>query len=789
VVVALALVLAIGAGLFATLGAMKSWRVASADSSFAALRAHDVRLTLDEGSFARAGRLAAIARSVAGVRVARERLAVPVQLGLSPGGRAVLTAGRLVGMQAGPAAVDALAPHRGRALRAADAGRPVAVLERSYGAHHGLPATGTVVVSGRRLRYVGHAMAPEWFVVAREGTVWGAEATYGAVFTSLATAQRVADRPGAVSEVVVRLRPGADPAAAARALEAAFAARAPRLAVTATTLADESAHRFLYRDAENDQRVFLVFAVLMLAGAGLAAFNLVTRIVEAQRREIGIGMALGVGPGRLAVRPLLLGVQVGVLGAALGVGVALGTAALFKPMLEDMLPLPVIRTPFETTFFALGAVLGIAVPVLAAALPVWRSVRVAPVDAIRVGFRAARGAGLAGRLRHLPLPGRSFAQMPVRNVLRAPRRTLLTALGIAAVIAVVVALGGMLDSLTDTTGRATAEAERVTPDRVTAVLDGFRPAASPAVQSLGRDRTVARAEPGVVVSGTVSAHGRAVDVTLQVADPRSRLWTPSVDAGRRPGDGAALLLSRRAADELGVRPGDAVRLRHPVRTGRRTLGAATATAEVSGIHGNPFRQVAVTGPAWLPRMRLQGAANVVSLEPASGATPLDVRKALAGRPGVASVEEAAAASRTLRDAMDQFGGVLRIGWVFAIALALLMAFNATTINADERRREYATIFAFGVRPRAVVALQIAEGVIVGVLATLAGIALGRAILAWIVTGLIPGTFPDLGIEATLAGGTLAAAAVAGLVALALAPLLTARGLRRMDVPSTLRVME
>jgi putative ABC transport system permease protein len=199
--------------------------------------------------------------------------------------------------------------------------------------------------------------------------------------------------------------------------------------------------------------------------------------------------------------------------------------------------------------------------------------------------------------------------------------------------------------------------------------------------------------------------------------------------------------------------------------------------------------MAVAGPAWLPRMGLAGATDVVWLKPARDASPLDVRRALAGRPGVASVEEAAAASRTLRDAMDQFGGVLRIGWLFAIALALLMAFNATTINADERRREHATMFAFGVRPSAVVAVQIAESVLVGVLATLAGIALGRAILAWIVTGLIPETFPDLGIEATLAGGTLAAAAVAGLLALALAPLLTARGLRRMDVPSTLRVME
>lgn len=260
-------------------------------------------------------------------------------------------------------------------------------------------------------------------------------------------------------------------------------------------------------------------------------------------------------------------------------------------------------------------------------------------------------------------------------------------------------------------------------------------------------------------------------------------------AGRAPGDGPGLLLSERAADELGVGPGDPVMLRHPVRTGPDALGEATGRATVTGIHGNPFRQIAVAGIAWAGRMGLAGAANVVSVAPAEGASPLAVRTALSRRLGVASVEAAGASSRTLHDAMGQFASVLRIGWAFAIALAVLMAFNATTINADERRREHATMFAFGVGPRVVLAVQVAEAVLVGLLATAAGLALGRVILGWIVGGLIPETFPDLGIGVAISGGTLAAAALAGVLALALAPLLGARRLRRMDVPSTLRVME
>ncbi len=69
------------------------------------------------------------------------------------------------------------------------------------------------------------------------------------------------------------------------------------------------------------------------------------------------------------------------------------------------------------------------------AWPVWRGIRVTPVEAIQVGFRTARGSGLAPTLGRLPLPGRTLAQIPARNVLRTPRRTSLTVLATGSVVA------------------------------------------------------------------------------------------------------------------------------------------------------------------------------------------------------------------------------------------------------------------------------------------------------------------------------------------------------------------
>lgn len=49
--------------------------------------------------------------------------------------------------------------------------------------------------------------------------------------------------------------------------------------------------------------------------------------------------------------------------------------------------------------------------------------------------------------------------------------------------------------------------------------------------------------------------------------------------------------------------------------------------------------------------------------------------------------------------------------------------------------------------------------------------------------------PDLGIPTTLSVATLAIAIGMGVLAVSVAPLLTLRKLRNMDVPSTLKVAE
>lgn len=786
-VVATALILGVGIGGFAGLGGLREWREESADLSMAALNAHDLRVDLAEGAFVEAQRLRAVADALPGDAVAASeaRLVVPSQVDATGASGAVLVPARVIGIPVADGAqpVDGVHVREGAGL--SPGGHDV-VLDWSFADHYGLDPSGTVRLGGREVRYRGLGSSPQYFVIVDETGISGAESGLAVVYAPLADVQAAAGRPGSVNQLLVRAAPGADVAALERALAAALRRELPDAGATIVRADDEPVTAILYRDARNDQRTFSTFAVLILFGAALAAFNLVSRVVEAQRREIGIGMALGVEPRLLAVRPLALGAQIGVLGAILAFPAGIGLSELIKSLMRDFLPLPVSASVFPWELFAGAAVAGALIPVAAAALPVRRAVGVQPVEAIRTGARTAVGGGATGVMRRLRLPGRPLTQLPLRNLARTPRRTVMTVIGLGVTLTLVVAILGMVDSIRDVADRHERELLHTSPTRVEVALRDVVAADGPEVAAVRGAPGVARAEPVLTVRGALAADGgEPIAIALGVVDAGSRVWAPTVEEGRATG---GVLLARRAAEDLGVGVGDRVTLRHP-RAAGDGMAVVDTPVTVAGIHGGSIRALAYADREQAAALGLGGIANAVAVVPAAGTSEAALARELAALPQVASVQPASAEASAIQTSVDAFQGAINIVGVMTLGLALLVAFTSTSVSVEERRREYATMFAFGLPPREGLRVATTESVVTGVLGTLLGIGLGVAVSGWVIHTMVADSFPDLGAEVVLTPATIAIAFAVGVVAVAFAPLLTFRRLRRMDIPSTLRVVE
>ena len=794
-VLAIAGIIAIGTGLYTGLSSTSAWRRSSYDQSYAALDTHDVKVALTSGTYAPRGRLAEIVSAVAddvAVDAALERLSVPTQVDASTADRTILVSGRIIGSDLTGPSVDKVAVLDGRELGETDEGDSTGILDVHFARHYDLPTTGSLRIGANAaIEYVGHGEAPEQFLVLTDSGSLFAESSFAVVYTSLRTAQALAGRADAVNEVVVRLDEGADREIAVTTISDAFADDASDLAVQVTSIDNDRSRRYLYDDIDGDQQFYAIFATLILVGAAFAAFNLTGRMVEAQRREIGVGMALGVEPAALVVRPLLVAVQVSVVGAVLGAGVGLVISGLMRGLLESFVPLPVWRTSFQPRTFVIGVSLGFVLPLLATVWPVIRAVRVAPVDALRTGHLAARANRLAPFVRHIRLPGNSIGQMPVRDLLRAPRRSLFTILGIATAVATLVSVMGMVDTFLSTIDRGEREILAGHPQRMTVELDSFYPLGSTTADAVSRATTVDTVVPALQLGATLTSasNDTGFDVFLTMLDFENPLWVPTASRGAVVGGQKGIVISEKAASDLAADVGSFVTVRHPQREGATGFRMVETQWPVTAIHPNPYRFVAFMDLANAGTMNMTGIVNLFHVSPRADVTAEQVQRELFGTTGVAAVQPVAVVANAIQDFIGSILDVLNVARGAVLLLVVLIAFNSSSIGADERRRQHATMFAFGLPLRRVVTMGLVESVIIGILGTIAGTAIGFVILQWIVHTMLPETVPELGITTKLGVGTMATAAILGIVAVGIAPLFTIRRLRQMRIPDALRVME
>jgi putative ABC transport system permease protein len=97
-VVAIALIIALGTGVFSGLGGQKTWRIDSMNLSYDRMRMHDVKMTLSGGGFVDDAALRAALDGIEGVAAVDTRLVVSTLVDASTDEDVILVEGRLVGM-------------------------------------------------------------------------------------------------------------------------------------------------------------------------------------------------------------------------------------------------------------------------------------------------------------------------------------------------------------------------------------------------------------------------------------------------------------------------------------------------------------------------------------------------------------------------------------------------------------------------------------------------------------------------------------------------------------------
>src|SRR5262249_50771964 len=116
--------------------------------------------------------------------------------------------------------------------------------------------------------------------------------------------------------------------------------------------------------------------VLALALATLGLYSVMMYSVSQRTREIGIRMALGANLRDVLLMIVRQGMQLALLGVALGLGVALALTRVLTSLLLG------VRAT-DTVTFAVVPVLLVVLPLLACLIPAQRAARVDPLVDVR----------------------------------------------------------------------------------------------------------------------------------------------------------------------------------------------------------------------------------------------------------------------------------------------------------------------------------------------------------------------------------------------------------------------
>ncbi|MBI3687522.1 MAG: FtsX-like permease family protein [Actinobacteria bacterium] len=470
------------------------------------------------------------------------------------------------------------------------------------------------------------------------------------------------------------------------------------------------------------------FGVLALGLSGLLVATLMAALLAGQVRQIGAMKAVGARTGQI---PGSYAGMVGVLAAvSLLIGWPLGWLAArgYIVAVAAILNFDAGQTGLPG-WLVIGQLAGaVAVPLLAAAVPVIRAARATPAAAMRdhgvtapavanpTGLRARLAAWLSRR----PLP--RLPLMAARNAFRRRGRVAVTLTALALGGATFMAALNLSTSLNSTMD---GQAEALHYD-VAVNLDHPYPADRVAAAARGVSG-VSLAETWLRTPVTVgAAETAALAPTLYGVPVDTPMLRMPVLSGRwlRPGDSRAIVVSHNLASAFpGVVAGTDVQLR---------VNGQLGSWHVVGV----VRQVAAPPAAWVSyddlasTLGAAGTTNAVrvladSRDPdalTGTRRALDDALTSAGI-GLTSNQNTVEAQQVRRDHVLVIVTFLGLMTLLSILIGGLGLATTMAINVIERTREIGILRAVGAATRTLLALVALEGGIVGALSWLLSLAL------------------------------------------------------------------
>ena len=664
---------------------------------------------------------------------------------------------------------------RGRSL-SADRVDEAWVSEAFADAHRLAPGDHVRVLMNGRSRNIevaGVALSPEFVYAIGPGALMPDAARYGVFWMKRRELAAAYDLDGAFDDVALTLLPDASESLVIAALDDLLE---PYGGTGAFGRRDQISNWFVNNEIAQLRTMARILPSIFLAVAAFLTNIMLARLVSIERAEIGLLKAFGYTGASIARHYAKLVVAMTAMGVLLGWAIGWTLGRWMTGTYTDLFKFPTLEYAPGPYAFALSGAVSVGAALLGAIGAARRAAGLAPAEAMRPPSPPQfhrRGTLFPWLVARLDQPTR----IVLRQVSRRPLRAVLTSLGAATSVAVLVTALQWLDAIEYLVDDFFHRQQRQD------VTLGFVEAAEADVaRSVARLPGVLAVEPRrtVAVRYVHEQHSRREALVGLPAGGRLE-WLHTDDGAEVRVPVAGLVMSSALADILHTKVGDVVTVE--VLEGRRRRIAVP----IASIFDTYIGTTAYMDLAALTRAIGEPDTVNALLLRIDSLHQDEVFEALKGLPTLGGAVVKAAAVRVFDDTMGRTLLIyVSFYVVFSATLAIGVVYNNLRIALSERGRELATLRVLGFRAAEITYLLFGEAALLVLLALPAGALLGWALTSWMAASFATELFR---VPVVVRGATYAYAVIVALLSALASGLLVRRRLARLDLIAVLKTRE
>ena len=473
------------------------------------------------------------------------------------------------------------------------------------------------------------------------------------------------------------------------------------------------------------QGVSRVLPVFFLLVAALVCVTTMTRMIEEERTQIGTLKALGYSSGAIISKYLFYAGSGAVLGCGLGV---IAGSVVFPVILWEVYKIMLHITPntvLKFNWWLIAAVVGVYTALMLSVT--WYCCRKAlqeqPAELIRP---KAPAAGRKILLEYVPFWRKiSFLnKVTIRNIFRYRQRLAMMLVGIGGCTALLVTGFGLRDSIV---GVVEKQFQNVTLyDMTVSFSEGQTPEDQVGFASaLGDD---AECLFHYQSSMELDFGGQTKEIYMIVSDSALEEFIKFRDNGEllpMPGKNE-VLLTVGIAEIMDLRVGDRVTMRDP--------DMKTLELIVSGIYENHVSNYAVVLPETLEdQWGSTPESQSTFIRGAEGKDIHELSARISGLEGVLNVSVSKELADMVSSMLDALDLIVVVVVFCAGLLAVIVLYNLTNININERIREIATIKVLGFRAEETAMYVFKENLALTLIGAVFGLGLGYLLLLFVMS--------------------------------------------------------